>query len=283
MQKLSMTIITLLWAITADSLAFSQSNTAADPLQYADLADLSTGAPIIAHVTIKEAIKVDPERAPNAPPGTQRYYIVAATNALIRGQGGIPETIRYIIDLPLNERGKAPKIKKKPFIIFARNLSAANGDVQLSAPDAQIGWTPVRDQRVRSIVREIVARNAPPAIASIGSAFHVPGTIIGEGETQIFLETVSRDPVSITILSREGQKKVWAVSLSEIVDEAARAPVRNSLLWYRLACFLPQSLPEEALTGDSGSNANQARRDYNLVIQDLGNCPRSRPPEYRPQ
>lgn len=283
MLKLPMTIITLLWALTAGFPAFSQPNMTADPLQYADLADLSAGAPIIAHITVKEAIKVDPERAPNAPAGTQRYYIVATTNALIRGQGGLPETIRYVIDLPLNERGRAPKIKKKPFIIFARNLSASNGNIQLAAQDAQIDWTPARDQRVRAIVREIVARNAPPAIARIGSAFHVPGTILGEGETQIFMETESNAPVSITILSREGQKKVWAVSLSEIVDEAARAPVRNSLLWYRLACFLPQSLPEESLIGDSPTNANQARRDYSLVIQDLGNCPRSRPPEYRPQ
>lgn len=281
MHKTLIAIMALFWTLTGVFPAFSQSGVAADPLQYADLADLSVNAPIIAHITVKEAIKVDPERAPDAPAGTKRYYIVASTNALIRGQGGIPETIRYIIDLPVDERGRAPKIKKKSFIIFASNLAATNGSVQLAARDAQIAWTAARDQRVRNIVREIVARNAPPAIARIGSAFHVPGTIIGEGETQIFLETITNDPVSITILSREGQKKVWAVSLSEIVDEAARAPVRNSLLWYRLACFLPKSLPEESLTGDSAANANQARRDYNLVVQDLGNCPRSRPPEYR--
>ncbi|GAA0465832.1 hypothetical protein GCM10009096_03100 [Parasphingorhabdus litoris] len=281
MRPISYLFTGFLLALTAFFPAFSQSDTNADPLQYADIADLSVSAPLIAHVTIKEAIKVDPKRVTNAPPGTQRYYIVATTNALIRGQGGIPETIRYIIDLPLNERGRAPKIKKKQFIIFARNLTGSSGDIQLAAPDAQIDWTPARDQRVRSLVREIVARNAAPAIARVGSAFHVPGTIIGEGETQIFLETNSGDPVSITILSREGQKKVWAVSLSEIVDEAARAPVRNSLLWYRLACFLPKSLPEESLAGDSAANANQARRDYDLVIQDLGNCPRTRPAQYR--
>ncbi|MEW4467498.1 hypothetical protein AB1K62_06685 [Parasphingorhabdus sp. JC815] len=281
MYKSILILAAFLYALMADSPAFSQSDSTADSLQYADLADLSVSSPVIAHVTIKEAIKVEPERAPNAPPGTQRFYIEAATIALIRGQGGAPQTIRYLIDLPLDARGRAPKIKKKPFIIFARNLTAANGELQLSAPDAQIAWTAERDQRVRSIVREIVARDAPPAIDRIGNAFHVPGTIIGEGETQIFLETKTGDPVSITILSRAGQKKHWAVSLSEIVDAAARAPKRDTLLWYRLACFLPKSLPEEALAGDSAANANQARRDYDLVIQDLGNCLRSRPAEYR--
>ncbi|MEH6757211.1 MAG: hypothetical protein V7676_06835 [Parasphingorhabdus sp.] len=283
MHKIPITISALFFMITADFPAFSQSDTPADPLQYADLADLSVNAPVIAHVTVKNAIKVAPERALNAPAGTRRHYIIATTNALIRGQGGIPDTIRYIIDLPLDDRGRAPKIKKKSFIIFARNLTTANGDVQLAAQDAQIIWTPERDQRVRSLVREIVARNAPPAITRIGSAFHVSGTIIGEGETQIFMETKSNDPVSITVLSRDGQKKVWAVSLGEIVDEAARAPIRNSLLWYRLACFLPKSLPNESLAGVSGENATQARRDYGLVMQDLGDCPRSRPAEYRPK
>lgn len=259
--------------------AFSQAVEESDPLQYADIADLSADAPLIIHLTVKEAIKVDPERAPNAPPGTQRFYIIASTNALIRGQGGVGETIRYVIDLPLDERGRAPKIKKRPFIIFARRPSGGGSDnVQLVAKDAQIDWTPGREQRVRSLVRELVAHDAPPAISRIASAFHVPGTIIGEGETQIFMETDSGSPISITVLKRDGQRKFWAVSLGEIVDEAARAPVRNSLLWYRMACFLPRQLPANALASDSPTNAQQARSDYQLVLNDLGNCPRSRRP-----
>tara|TARA_R110002124_G_scaffold103159_5_gene251789 strand:+ start:90 stop:914 length:825 start_codon:yes stop_codon:yes gene_type:complete len=259
--------------------AFSQIMETGDPLQYADIADLGTDAPIIIHITVKEAIKVDAERAPNAPAGTQRFYIVASTNALIRGQGGVGETIRYVVDLPLDERGRAPKIKKKPFIIFARRPSGGGSDnVQLVARDAQIAWTPEREQRVRALVRELVDRNAPPPIRRIASAFHVPGTVIGEGETQIFMETESGSPISITVLKRDGQRKFWAVSLGEIVDEAARAPVRNSLLWYRLACFLPRQLPASALASDSMANAQQARSDYQMVLNDLGSCPRSRQP-----
>lgn len=260
--------------------AFSQAVGQGDPLQYADIADLSSDAPVIVHLTVKEAIKVDPERAPNAPAGTQRFYIVGSTNALIRGQGGVGETIRYVVDLPLDDRGRAPKIKKQPFIIFARRPSGGGGsdNVQLVARDAQIAWTPDREQRVRSVVRELVDRNAAPAISRIASAFHVPGTIIGEGETQIFMETETGSPVSITVLKRDGQRKFWAVSLGEIVDEAARAPVRNSLLWYRLACFLPRQLPTSALTSDTPANAQQARNDYQLVLRDLGDCPRSRQP-----
>ncbi len=278
MRPLMIFALTLFFTQIAVFPAFSQVPDETDRLQYADLADLSAVAPIIVHVTVKEAIKVDPERAPNAPPGTQRFYIVASTNALIRGQGGVGETIRYVIDLPLDDRGRAPKIKKKPFIIFARRLASSGDTVQLIAKDAQIDWTPSREQRVRSLVRELVARDAPPAVSRIASAFHVPGTILGEGETQIFMETETGSPISITVLKRAGQQKFWAVSLGEIVDEAARAPVRNSLLWYRLACFLPRQLPAAALAGDDPANAQQARSDYQLVLRDLGNCPRSRQP-----
>jgi hypothetical protein len=279
MRPLLMFALSLFSSQIAVFPAVSQAVEESDPLQYADLADLSSDAPLIIHLTVKEAIKVAPERAPNAPPGTQRFYIIASTNALIRGKGGVGETIRYVIDLPLDERGRAPKIKKKPYIIFARRPAGGSSDnVQLVAKDAQIAWTPSREQRVRSLVRELMAHDAPPAISRIASAFHVAGTIIGEGETQIFMETDTGTPISITVLKRDGQRKFWAVSLGEIVDEAARAPVRNSLLWYRLACFLPRQLPAGALASDTIANAQQARSDYQTVLNDLGNCPRSRQP-----
>jgi hypothetical protein len=279
MRPLLMFALSLFSSQIAVFPAVSQAVEESDPLQYADLADLSSDAPLIIHLTVKEAIKVAPERAPNAPPGTQRFYIIASTNALIRGKGGVGETIRYVIDLPLDERGRAPKIKKKPYIIFARRPAGGSSDnVQLVAKDAQISWSPSREQRVRSLVRELMAHDAPPAISRIASAFHVAGTIIGEGETQIFMETDTGTPISITVLKRDGQRKFWAVSLGEIVDEAARAPVRNSLLWYRLACFLPRQLPAGALASDTIANAQQARSDYQTVLNDLGNCPRSRQP-----
>ena len=281
MLRLNLLLLVFAAALTAEIPAFSQDVSRADRLQYADVADLAVDAPVIAHITVNRAIKVDPERAPDAPAGTRRFYIIGSVNALIRGRGGIGDTIRYIVDVPTDARGRTPKLKKRDMLAFGRRVPGNPQDIQLVAPDAQIEWTPARDARTRQLVREIVSRDAPPAITRIGSAFHVPGTIIGEGETQIFLESENDQPLSITILSRSGQKKRWAVSLSEIVDEAAQAPVRNSLLWYRLACFLPRDLPDNVLNGVSPSEANQARLDYRLVIQDLGNCPRSRPASVR--
>jgi len=129
---------------------------------------------------------------------------------------------------------------------------------------------------VKHILAALVAPDAPPRILGLGDAFHVAGTIAGEGETQIFLRTESGDPVSLSILRRPGQAPRWAVALGEIVDEAARPPEPGSLLWYRLACSLPPALPPQAVRTLSVQDAEAARADYRLVTAALGPCRRTR-------
>jgi hypothetical protein len=129
---------------------------------------------------------------------------------------------------------------------------------------------------VRSLLREAARPDAPPRITGIGRAFHVPGSIPGESETQIFLQTADNRPVSLTILRRPGERPRWAVALSEIVDDAAEPPRPESLLWYRLACTLPPSLPAQSLRDSSRNEAAAIQADYRLVMERLGPCRRSR-------
>jgi len=63
----------------------------------------------------------------------------------------------------------------------------------------------------------------------VSDALAVPGTLTGESETQIFLATENRSPVSITVLRRPGQRVQWGVSWGEIIDAAARPPSPESL------------------------------------------------------
>ncbi|MFX8031972.1 hypothetical protein ABTK54_19490, partial [Acinetobacter baumannii] len=67
------------------------------------------------------------------------------------------------------------------------------------------------------------------------------------------------------------------VALTEVVDESARAPARDTLLWYRLACFLPDNLPAKVLAGADEANATAAAQDYAFVQQSLGPCTRTLP------
>lgn len=258
---------------------FSQLSTGPEApvsLSYADLADLSAETPLVIEAQIRSSAKVKAQRAAGLRPGHQRFYVEAQVISLVRGQGGIGRDINYIVDLPLDSRRKTPKLKKRRVLLFAMPVTGKAGAIQLVAPDAQVDWTPAYASLLRSILAEAVAPDAPPRITGVGSAFHSPGSIPGEGETQIFLSTADRRPVSLSVMRRPGQQPQWAVSLGEIVDESAAAPARNSLLWYRLACFLPRALPQRATEQLDSANATKAREDYQLVLDGLGPCGRTR-------
>lgn len=243
------------------------------PLSYADSADLSLESPVVAHVRLTRATALKGERAAGVPAGTTRYYVEADVVSLIRGAQGLPAHIRYLADAPA---GKAGKLRKKDeYLIFARP-TGTQGEVQLVAPDAQLRYTAAEADRGRTILREAAARDAAPRITGIGRAFHVPGSLPGESETQIFLQAADGRPVSLNVLRRPGEQPRWAVSLTEIVDEAAAPPRPDTLLWYRLACTLPASLPQQSFSEADPATVPAIRADYQLIKMQLGPCGRTR-------
>ncbi|MDP8912262.1 MAG: hypothetical protein M3N39_01640, partial [Pseudomonadota bacterium] len=103
-----------------------------------------------------------------------------------------------------------------------------------------------------------------------------PGSLPGESETQVFLQTADGRPVSLSVLRRPGETPRWAFALGEMVDDAAEPPKPNSLLWYRLACTLPSALPLHSLNEAEQEQRAAIQADYRLVIEQLGPCVRSR-------
>lgn len=243
---------------------------------YADLADLVLAAPVIADAAIRSTTRIKGAEAVGVAPGKIRLYVEADITALIRGTGGLPPRIGYLLDVAPDANGRLPKFKKARVLVFARPAPGTTDQLQLIAPDAQRDWTPDLDARTRRIAQEVLAADAPPVITGIGNAFHVPGALPGEGETQVFLTTQDQRPVSLSILRRPGEQPRWAVALSEIVDEAAAPPARDTLLWYRLACALPQALPERSTASLEAADAQIAREDYGFVLSALGPCGRTR-------
>ncbi len=243
---------------------------------YADLADLVLASPVIADATVRSTARIKPAEAVGLAPGHARLYVEVDATALIRGPGGLPPRVGYLLDPPLDARGRAPELKKRRVLVFARPVPGSPTQLQLAAPDAQLAWTPAADARVRRIARELAAADAPPAITGIGGAFHVPGALPGEGETQIFLRAADAAPVSISVLRRPGEQPRFTVALSEIVDESAGPPARDTLLWYRLACGLPAALPGAATARLEEADAAGARADYGFVLERLGPCVRRR-------
>jgi len=242
---------------------------------YSDIADLATVAPVVVKGTITEVVFLKPAQSAGVPQGYRRAYIKAKANGLIRGDGGVAPVLAYLYDVPIDSRGKPLKLKKRQVILFARP-GTRPGEIQLVTPGAQVDWSPANESTARSVVSELLAAKAPPKIIGLGDAFHVAGTVQGESETQIFLKTDSGEPVSLSIVRRPGQDAQWAVALGEIVDEAADSPKPNTLLWYRLACGLPATLPSASVRTLAVPDAEAARADYRLVIERLGPCGRSR-------
>lgn len=242
---------------------------------YADLADLGDAADVVVRATIRKAIPVPADRAGTVSAGRARIYVEAQTAALIAGSAPLGESLRYLVDVPLDARGKVPKLKKRDVVLFARPVSGRPGELQLVGPDAQMTWSPALEARLAPILSALAAADAPPTVTGVRDALSVPGTLAGESETQIFLSTASGDPVSLTIVRRPGMAPVWGVSFSEIVDQAARPPARDTLAWYRLACFLPPQLPGSANLAADSASRGRAAADYALVVRDLGTCPRT--------
>lgn len=243
---------------------------------YADLADLADPAEMVVRAKIKKQAEVELERAPGLQPGWARLYIEAETLGLISGSAPLGESLRYLVDVPRDAKGRAPKLKKREVILFARAVPGNASQLRLVAPDAQLMWSEQTEMQLRPILSEMMGPVSRPAITGIRDALSIRGNLSGESETQIFLSTENEGPVSITVIRRPGMVPQWGVSWSEIVDQAARPPQRSTLEWYRLACFLPASLPGSAnLARDSASRA-QAVQDYDFVVSQLGKCARTR-------
>jgi hypothetical protein len=160
--------------------------------------------------------------------------------------------------------------------MMASQVAGRPGELRLVRPAALVSYSPANDAMVRAITQEAVLIDAPQKITGIASAFYSPGTVIGEGETQIFLTTEKNQPFALSISSRAGQPKKWSVSTSEVIEESAMAPTRYTLMWYRLACGLPRSLPAEQVESAESDNAARAQADYQHVLEALGPCGRRR-------
>lgn len=259
------------------AVAPAQPPAPAPTYSYADLADLALPASIVAQVRIANAARLKPAEAPGLAAGRTRFYVQADIVSLIRGPGGMPARVAYLADLPNDPGGKPPRLRKgEERLIFAQAVPGRPAELRLIGPDGQVSAGPAEGTRLRTILREAADARAAPRMVGIGKAFHVPGSLPGESETQVFLLTAGNRPVSLNVLRRPGQAPRWSVALTEIVDEAAAAPARETLLWYRLACGLPAALPPQSLADVSAAEAVAIRTDYRFVLDQLGACGRTR-------
>jgi len=244
-------------------------------LRFADVADLATAAPIIIDGQIKRAKKVKIPSSTPSSPAAQYTLVTAKVYRLIRGDGGVAKEVSFLVADRSGIDAASFKPKRGSRVMIYARPGKGQDQVQLVSRHAMQPWSAQLDETTRTLALEMLRPDAPPAILSVGDAFHSAGTIVGEGETQVFLVTQTGEPVSLSIIHRPGQQLRWGVSLGEIVDETAVPPSRNTLLWYRLACGLPDSLPAKSTRNLVFADAQAAWRDYRFVIESLGSCGRA--------
>lgn len=272
--------------VTTGNTAVAISPTVNAELSYADMADLADAAPLIAIIRV-QGIKNVNVTSPESPK-TKLYYrlISGKIDSLIRGEDGVVPVISFLVEADKNGKASSAETKAigarpaigwrrgQTVLIFARS-GAQPGSVQLVSQNAAQKWSPEIEATTRAITSELLSASAVSSIMGVGDAFHVAGTIAGESETQIFLKTETGVPVSLSILHRPGEAARWGVSLGEVVDDAAVPPARNTLLWYRLACGLPDVLPASSSHSLTILDAEAAQRDYQFVMESLGSCGRT--------
>ena len=247
---------------------------ASHQLNYSDLADFALASKLVMHVRIKDTKPLKDALAQGTPSGHQRLLVRADVIALLKAPDSQPSRVQYLLDVPVDSRGRFDRLKKVESLVFAR--PGRVGELQLIAPDSWTAWSEQSGQIVRAILAEEKRADSPPQINGIASAFYSAGSLPGEGETQIFLTTRDNRPASLTVQRRAGDAARWFASLGEVVDEGVSQPGPNTLLWYRLACFLPDAMPSTVLDGQPPEAADQVRRDYRLIRQALGPCMRAR-------
>src|SRR5690606_1622179 len=254
------------------------SPTPAEPplATYADLVHLADTAAVVALVEVRDQTVVEPERSPGLAPGHARLYLEARTHALLAGTSVLGESLTYLADMPLDARGKVPKLRKQRFLVFADPVPGRPGVLTLVDPGAQVPATPETEQLARKAIADLAGGDVVPAVTGIRDVMSVAGNLTGESETQLFLETSSGAPVSLTVIRRPGMEPQWGVSWSEIVDQSAMPPEPATIAWYRLACFLPPQLPRDAFIQDDRSAHARAEIDYAYILKQLGSCPRIR-------
>jgi hypothetical protein len=235
---------------------------------YADIADLVLAAPIIVRATITRAQPLPRRQAGAVPPGRVRLAVTADITNLLAAPQASGGTLAWLWDAPADAQGKPPRARGMDILAFVA-VPAAGGATRLVSTRAVQPFDPVMADQVRAILTEQRSGQVP-VFTGVSNGFRADGTITGESESQFFLTSADGKPATLVVQNRPGERRRVAVARGDIIDDSAEAVRPASLLWYRLACFLPANLPAAA-GGDDAALA----RDWRDALASLGPCGRT--------
>ncbi|MDF2640286.1 MAG: hypothetical protein K0R64_3270 [Novosphingobium lindaniclasticum] len=246
----------------------------ADRGTYVDTVELSKKAELIVLARVTHMEPVTPANSGSLSPVHRRYYAEANTRALLYGQNGIGGSLRYLVDLPADASPSAADLTNKDIFLFASHVPGRPAELKLVEPTAQQLWSPERESRLRAVLRSLVSPRRSAPVTRVRELAFVPGSLAGEGLTQIFLDT-KKGRATISVRHQPDNRKTWGVSFTEVAGRDPLPPAQETLEWYDLACFLPPSPPQSAYVSGTFAAKQQAYSDYRMVLASLGPCERS--------
>jgi hypothetical protein len=234
----------------------------------ADIADLALASPVIVRATIVSARALGRRDAPDVGPGRARMLVTASVSNVLVAPGGIGASLSWLWDAPVDARGRPPKAKGLDVLAFV-NAPGPDGGTRLVSRRGQQAWDPALADQVRQFVSEARAGTVP-VVRGVSNGFRANGTVPGESESQFFLSTADGKPATLIVQNRPGERQRVMVAQGDIIDESAIRVQPGTLLWYRLACFLPGTLPAAA-----GGNDPALAKDWRDAMTSLGPCGRT--------
>ncbi|WP_439547323.1 hypothetical protein [Sandarakinorhabdus sp.] len=222
-------------------------------------------SPVIVRATIARADRVRGAASEGVAAGRMRLLVTAAVSNVLVAPGAMGGTLQWLWDAPVDARGRPPAAKGLDVIAFVE-APGPGGATRLATRRGQQPYELALADRVRAIVSEARTGDVP-VIRSVSNGFRADGTVPGESESQFFLTTADGKPATLVVQNRPGEMRRVLVAQGDIIDESARRVAPETLLWYRLACFLPRTLPAAAGAADPA-----LAKDWRDAMASLGPC-----------
>ena len=235
---------------------------------FADTAELALAAPVIVRASITRAKRIGSKSAPDVAAGRGRFLITAAVSNVLVAPGGVGGTLQWLWDAPLDSRGRPAQAKGLDVLAFLA-VPGSDGSTRLVSRRAQQPYDAALADAVRAVVAD-QRSGAVPIVLGVSNGFRGDGTVRGESESQFFLATADGKPATLVVQNRPGETRRVLVARGDIIDESAERVRPGTLLWYRLACFLPERLPAAA-----GGNEAALAGDWRDALASLGPCGRT--------
>ena len=235
---------------------------------YADVADLALASPLIVRATITRARPAPARTAGTAPAGRTRMQIMATVSNPLVAPASIGQSLQFLWDVPIGKDGRPQDVRDFEILGFF-SPPAADGATRLVSRRGVQPWDPALADQVRAIVAENRS-GAVPVITGVSNGFRADGTVPGESESQFFLTSADGRPATLVVQNRPGEVRRILLARGDVIDESAERIRPATLIWYRLACFLPTRLPNAA-----GGTDPALARDWQDALASLGPCGRT--------